>query len=413
MHSMEVFLERCGRNALARLLGILMPIRKASPAEGRELLANNPHAKILFIRPHQGLGDLLLATPIFRALKNAYPALHIHFLADTYNVVAIRGNRRLGRLWIWDKKGMRHPLRFWSFIRALRAEHFAMAVPLSSHIPSFTSYLMARLSGARLVLAYETQPFYGGANWSCYLAHVELPNRDETDPEWVKFMELVRPLLKSSFPAVVGGESMDPQPVAAGDDVFDYTPEFVIGEEDAEWAKEEWEKPGFSSGSRKKIGVFLGGNPGRPERLWPAASWGDLSIKIQADPELFLVAILPPQDFLSGSRARECGVYGEVSVRLSAPPPVFSEDRLSRVAAFLKGLDLFVCVDGGLFHAAVAAGVPTLGLFFKTDPARWAPPVSWQTVLRPSDDRPASLSPDEVYQKVREMVLESRAIAHA
>lgn len=105
-------------------------------------------------------------------------------------------------------------------------------------------------------------------------------------------------------------------------------------------------------------------------------------------------------------------MYGEVAERLAQKPPAFSNSSLPRVVAFLKGLDLFVCVDGGLFHMAVAAGVPTLGLFFKTDPARWAPPVSWQTVMRPLDDRPTSLPPEEVYQKIREMVLKS-PVSHA
>ena len=140
--------------------------------------------------------------------------------------------------------------------------------------------------------------------------------------------------------------------------------------------------------------------------------WGDLVIKIQNDPELHLVAIVPPQDFLSGSRALERGVYGDVSARLKVQPVVFSDSRLARVAAFLKGLDLFVCVDGGLFHIAVAAGVPTLGLFFKTVPACWAPLVSWQTVLRPADDIPTSLPPDTVYQQICEMVLKSLGMPH-
>jgi len=51
--------------------------------------------------------------------------------------------------------------------------------------------------------------------------------------------------------------------------------------------------------------------------------------------------------------------------------------------------------------------VRTLGLFFKTDPDRWKPPVDWATVLRPADDEPISLPPDEVYQKICEMVLKS------
>ncbi len=74
-----------------------------------QLLQDNPSAKIFFIRPHQGLGDLLLATPIFRALKKAYPSVQIHFMADTYNAVAIRSNKRLDHIWVWDKKRMRGP----------------------------------------------------------------------------------------------------------------------------------------------------------------------------------------------------------------------------------------------------------------------------------------------------------------
>ena len=199
----KIVIERWGRNALSWVLGALIPVGKSSPAQARELLEKDPRAKILFIRPHQGLGDLLLATPIFRALKRAYPSIRIHFLADTYNAVAVNGNRRLDRVWVWDKKGMHNPLRFLSFLRALRAERYTLAAPLSSHVPSFTSFLLARLSGARLVLAYDTRPFYDGAGWSRHLAHVEVPTRPETDPEWVKFMELVGPLI-SSFPAVSG-----------------------------------------------------------------------------------------------------------------------------------------------------------------------------------------------------------------
>lgn len=47
-----------------------------------------------------------------------------------------------------------------------------------------------------------------------------------------------------------------------------------------------------------------------------------------------------------------------------------------------------------------------------TDPARWAPPVRWQTVLRPPDVLPTSLPPDEMYQKIGEMVLKSPVIHH-
>ena len=384
---MKVRLERWGRNALGRLFGMLVPARKMDPNSVGPLLSR-PDAKILIIRPHQGLGDLLLATPAFRALKASHPSVQIHFLADTYNAVAIRDNPRLDKVWVWDKKSMRNPFRFWSFIRALRRERFTLAVPLSSHIPSFTSFLIARLSGAQAVWAYDTSPFYDNATWSRDLTHVEMKNRPEEDPEWVKFMELFRPLL--------GRASSD-----------NFAPEFVVGAANDIWAQSVWRTFNLPP-AQKKIGLFFGGNPDRPERLWPSDYWGELAVKIQKNEEMSLVAIVPPEDFLSGSRALEKGVYPQIAPRLVMPRPVFSDRDLSRVAAFLKGLDLFVCVDGGLFHIAVASGVRTLGLFFKTDPARWKPPVGWATVLRPPDDVPTSLLPEEVYQKICELVVKSK-----
>src|SRR3982074_504216 len=111
----KISLERSGRNALARTWGLLSRVRKRTPESVRIALQKGEIRKILFIRPHQGLGDLLLASPIFRALKKTYPSVEIHFLADTYNPIAIRDNPHLSRLWVWDKKAMQHPWRFISF----------------------------------------------------------------------------------------------------------------------------------------------------------------------------------------------------------------------------------------------------------------------------------------------------------
>ncbi len=384
---MKIRFERWSRNALARLLGIFAPAHKMDPRAVAKLLAA-PHSKVLILRPHQGLGDLLLATPALRALKAAYPAVKVHFLADTYNVVAIQDNPRLDKVWVWDKDRMKNPFQLWRFLRALRAERFTIALPLSSHVPSFTSYFLARTSGAKAVWAYDSSPFYGEAVWSRHLANVELKNRPENDPEWVKFMELFRPLIGASRPE-------------------DFTPEFTLKPENETWAQDIWRKIQLPP-ARKKVGLFFGGNPDRPERLWPPDYWGELAVKLQKNEGMSLLAIVPPEDFLSGSRALEKGIYPQIVHRLLESPPVFADKDLARVAAFLKGLDLFVCVDGGLFHIAVASGVPTLGLFFKTDPARWKPPVPWATVLRPLDDDPRSLSPEEVYQQICELVVKSK-----
>lgn len=384
-----VTLERKGRNLLSALIGLLYPRHAVTPEQLQSELSQSPCPRVLILRPHQGLGDLLLATPIFRALQEKYPKLEIHFLADTYNDIAIRHNPYLKKIWVYDKKKMKNPLTALAFFRELRAQNFMAAIPLTSHVPSFTGYWLARLSGAKAVVAYDTTPFYDGASWSKHLAHIELPNLPSTQPEWVKFMELVKPLI---------GTINAPN----------YAPIFETGPESKAWAAAEWKKINPPAG-RVKIGLFFGGNPDRPERLWPAVYWKTLAVTLQREaPEAFLVSIVPPEDFLSGSRALERGVYPVVEPHLTPAPPVVSHRGLDYLAEFLKGLDLFVCVDGGIFHVAVASRVNTLGLFFKTDPACWKPPVPWATVLRPADDVPTSLPPAEVYHKIQQLVLKSK-----
>jgi heptosyltransferase III len=366
--------ERRARNLLAAVIGTAFPARKTSASTLRADFAAGRIRKVLFVRPHQGLGDLLLASPVFRAVKAALPSGgEVHFLAEDYNQVAIATNPHFSKVWVWEKRAMQRPASLWRFLRGLWRERFDLAIPLSSHTPSFTSFWLARASGARWVVGFDTEPFYGGANWSRHLTHYAVPLPAETTPQYETFMELLKPFgIQGSF-----------------------APEFAVTVEAQKWAAETWRRLGHFS-ERRKVGVFLGGNPDRPERLWPAEAWANYLNRLLTLDNVAAVAITPPDNFISGSRALERGVAEVVLRHLSRPVPTVAERDLVRLAAFLKGLDLFVCVDGGLYHVAVAAGVPTLGLFFKTDPAQWMPPVPWTRVLRPADEQPRSLSAAEV-----------------
>lgn len=373
--------ERRGRNVLSAVIGTLAPAKKVSANDLRSKLRSGEICKILFIRPHQGLGDLLLATPAIKALKRTYPQIQIDFLADTYNHFALDDNPRIRRLWLWNKKTMRSPKQLATFMGQLRDEKYDLAFPLASNIPSFTSYLIARGCGAKWVCGFDTQPFYEGANWSRWLAHVELTPPPELTPEVDKFMAFVTPL---------GAEG-------------DGSPEYGIPESEQEWAKKYWNHYGFAA-SKKTVAVFLGGNPERPDRLWTVEGWTNLINQLRQDPNITVMAIIPPKNLKSGSGKPEPGIYSSVLPLLKEPLEIFDEKGLTKAAAFLKHVDLFICPDGGLFHIAVAAGVPTLGLLFISDPARWVPKVSHARALQPADHKPSSLSAETVAKAAREML---------
>jgi len=374
------FQER-SRNALAVLIGTLFPLKKASAETIRLDLLKASAPRILLIRPHQGFGDLILATPAIRALTQAFPQSEIHLLVDGYLRPVMEYHARFKTLWVWDKKTMRGPT-FLSFVKTLRGQHFDLALVLSGRIPSFTSFLFARLLGTRYVWAYDTHPFYGGANWSDWLASFVVPAPPEKLPEVKKFNALVEPLTGP---------------------IYDLTPEFFIPPAALEKVKAP--RQSLLPQDKKKIGINLGGNPHRPERLWPVDHWVALTRQLLADTRLSVVAIVPPPQLRSGSGADEVGIYKEVCAGLGREFPAFYADHLTEVAAFIQGLDLWICPDGGLLHIAVAAKVPTLGLFFLTDPAQWYYQLPWAYALQSPQPAPSSLSPDAVMQAVRASLL--------
>jgi len=99
------------------------------------------------------------------------------------------------------------------------------------------------------------------------------------------------------------------------------------------------------------------------------------------------------------SRAKERGVFGEVAGHLQKRPPVFSHAELDHVAAFSPGARSFCVASMEVFSYRGGLQGPDPRALFCDRPSRWAPPVTWQTVLRPPDDRPQSLTPGQVYQQ--------------
>lgn len=326
----------------------------------------------------------MLATPAIRALAHAFPHAEIHMLINAYLKPGIADYDRLDRLWVWDKKAMRGSSLF-AFARELRAQRFDVAIVLSGRVPSFTSFLWARAIGARRLWAYDTRPFYGGATWSRWLASWVVPAPAEHMPEARKFAALVEPLTGP---------------------IQDMTPEFSIPAKVYDRVREARAKDLLPE--KHNVVINLGGNPERPERLWPLAHWITLVKALASHATIRVIALVPPAALRSGSGAEEVGIYAELCAGVGHAVPKFQAFDLVEVAAFLQGADLFITPDGGLLHIAAAARVPTLGLFFLTDPALWYYQVPWALAVRSAAADPATLTPAEVLHAVKaHLLLES------
>jgi hypothetical protein len=63
--------ENIFRNFLAKIIFLLFPVKKVTANELFDLWNDGKIKKILFVRQNQGIGDMLLLTPVFRILKEA------------------------------------------------------------------------------------------------------------------------------------------------------------------------------------------------------------------------------------------------------------------------------------------------------------------------------------------------------
>ncbi|MDQ2743104.1 MAG: glycosyltransferase family 9 protein [Chloroflexota bacterium] len=108
--------------------------------------------------------------------------------------------------------------------------------------------------------------------------------------------------------------------------------------------------------------IILHPGAGASWKCWPAERFATvISQLVRRDKEVALIE--GPSD------AKAVGGV----LALTPAAPVVREESTRRLAAILSQVSIFVGNDTGVTHLAAATGVPTIALFGPTDPASWAP----------------------------------------
>jgi heptosyltransferase-3 len=134
-----------------------------------------------------------------------------------------------------------------------------------------------------------------------------------------------------------------------------------------------------------RLAIHLGS--GSEKKNWPLERWLALADGFR-DHEVI---------FITGEAEQERGMLIENRPSWHSLPLPELADRLSTCAAFLGH-------DSGISHLAAACGVPSLLLFGPTDPAVWAPPQPWISILRAEKGDLASLDDQRVKLAARQVV---------
>ena len=283
------------------------------------------------------MGDVILTTPLIRALKKGLPDVRLVYLTEPPFGQLLENNPYLDKIVLFDRvrldslpvlKSFREQVQFFSALRKLRC---TAAVDLLG-LPRTAFQL--RLSGA---------PIRIGGNYR-YRKHLYTHLFPVERMHWKTAIDFYLNVLKF-FDLPDDGRQ---------------TKVFVT-EKEKGWARAYLKMKGFDL-SLPIVGLHPGGT--WPAKLWPWERFAELAVRLtnELKVQVFLTGGPNDQEILKkvGEKLGDRAYRGEVLT-------------LRQLAAVQSLFSVFVSNDCGPMHLAPAVGTPTIGIFGPGEPDIWFP----------------------------------------
>jgi heptosyltransferase I len=299
-------------------------------------MSNNTIYKRILIVKLSSIGDVIMTTPVAKALRAAYPNAYIAWVVEHKSKDVLAGNPYLDEIIIWKRgmdpgNGARKAVSFVSTLmelrRELRARKFDVAIDFQGLL---RSGLVTRLSGASRRLGYEN-----ARECADLMYNTHLPSHQRKVRGSQQYLNLLKLLDITS------------------NDLATLMP---IGEDDRAFAREL-----LASSCQKRSGVAaLCPATTWPQKHWTESGWAELADALASEHGLLPVFLGSGADTPMIGRIR--GLMRHDAADTSG------KTTLKQAAAIVEQSRLAVAVDTGLLHIAMALDIPTIGLF---GPTRW------------------------------------------
>ncbi|MBI2428968.1 MAG: glycosyltransferase family 9 protein [Ignavibacteriales bacterium] len=309
--------------------------------------------RILIVKQHDQLGDLLVTTPAVRALRKKFPESYIAIVVREYTAPMIWDNPNVDSVIVfYEKLKQWNWQKFKSFWDQLRSDGgFDCAIMLNSVSRSLSSDMITVASKAKIIIGPNHIALDPDIPESIY--NVLTPRARKEQHESEHYLDIVR--------------SLGVQP-----DGLDYDLQLTDDEEAG--ADKVLYELGIQSATLL-IGVHFGAL--NKEKRYPL--------------EKFLIPgpneTHHHQQLLSFIKSAEVRSVPVQQMRISC--------------AVIKKLQLLLCNDTGTMHIASALRVPTISFHSISDPAQWKPPHERHISLRADDKKITSITVEMVTAAVR------------
>jgi ADP-heptose:LPS heptosyltransferase len=304
---------------------------------------------ILIIR-RDNIGDLVLTTPLIRAVRRRFPDSWIALLGNSYNTPVVAGHPDLNEVFAYDKAKHRHDrarvlvyadtARLLLRLRARRIDTVILAGPAPQRQSArLASWLRPRsiigfTQGGEPARVDVAVPYADGA-----LLH-----------EAVDMFRLGGPLgiTGPPGPCVIVADAAQRTRVRAAVD---------------------------AAGHHGRPVVAIHVSARRPRQRWPAERFVELMVELGGRFDAAFLLLWSPgaedDPRHPGDDAKAAGIIASTHGR--ARVVAWPTRSLDQLAGGLAECALMVCADGGAMHMASGLGVPVVALFGDSPVARWHP----------------------------------------
>ncbi len=310
------------------------------------------NTRILVIKM-AGIGDLLLATPALRALRETYPHAHIDLLVTPDSAGILNGWQVIDRIIVLDKYLFDYPqqfltrphnlLRLKPLWRDLRDGHYD-AVLLLHHL----TLPFGRLKHQLLLRATGAQWRVGLDNGHGWFLNVRVKDNGFGAMHEAEYYLAVA--------AAVGAKTKDKRLVVP------------LSEADHRQAWQLLYEHETPQNIRHPIIAMHPGSGGySTARRWAPERFAQLADTLYSSVRGQLLLLGGPEEAELHQHIIDM-MHSEMPVRSMA-----GRGSIKVTAALLEQVDLFIGNDSALVHLAVAAGTPTVAIFGLTNAQAWGP----------------------------------------